>query len=348
MTATRSTAPRRGGCLLSGTRVATLFGPIRVDDLKIGDMLVVAFGAAQPVRWIGTRNYVGKLMPKTDIHGLMPIRIAAEALGAGIPERDLLLSPDHLVRIGGVFVPAERLLNAGTIARHEIPGAVRYFNIELASHNAIHAEGTAVASLLGDMSYYNSFGNVLEYMRLGYADRFVPLRSCLPVVTGGEALDYIRSAIEAQAERLGQATTTDADVHLQVDGVPVRATSGGGRALRFTVAPGAREVRIVSRCVAPADLEPRQTDFRPLGIRLCALTLRTGDGVRDVPIDDPRLVVGVYGVEGMGERWRWTNGNVRLPDDVVASMAAGGTLEVRWLGADLRYPLRPSGLSNPL
>jgi hypothetical protein len=87
------------------------------------------------------------------------------ALGAGLPQRDLMVSPMHALLIDDVFVPAVALLNGATITRRETAGPADYIHVELDQHDAIFAEGAPAETFVDDNSRA-MFDNVSEYYDL--------------------------------------------------------------------------------------------------------------------------------------------------------------------------------------
>jgi Ca2+-binding RTX toxin-like protein len=82
-------------CFTPGTRIATPRGEVAVEDLREGDRVITRDNGLQEVRWVGARalgaaEFVAE--PR-----LRPVRIRAGALGHGLPERDMLVSPQHRV-----------------------------------------------------------------------------------------------------------------------------------------------------------------------------------------------------------------------------------------------------------
>ncbi|MFS4583173.1 Hint domain-containing protein [Phaeobacter sp. C3_T13_0] len=84
-------------CFTPGTTLATPFGACAVEDLNVGDRVVTRDNGLQTIRWIGHRQLDSNAL-QTAAH-LQPVLIAEGALGNGMPERDLLLSPNHRVLI---------------------------------------------------------------------------------------------------------------------------------------------------------------------------------------------------------------------------------------------------------
>ncbi|MBF9034185.1 hemolysin [Rhodobacterales bacterium HKCCE2091] len=139
-------------CFASGTLIATPAGPRPVEGLRPGDLLHTLDRGPQPVRWIGSSRQAatGKRAP---------VRIAAGALGAGLPERDLRLSRQHRVLVRSaialrmfgtaeVLVPALRLVGLPGIGVEATGAPVGYWHLLLDRHEILMAEGAAVESLL--------------------------------------------------------------------------------------------------------------------------------------------------------------------------------------------------------
>jgi hypothetical protein len=150
-------------CYLRGTRIRTLGGERRIEELEICDPVVTLSGESQPIKWIGRRRFEksSNLWPKD----FEPIRISRSALDDGIPHRDLYVSPLHAIYIDGVLIPAKHLLNGRSITQSVPKGAdiVEYLHIELSSHDVIFAEGAAAETFVGQGREY--FDNFAEFYR---------------------------------------------------------------------------------------------------------------------------------------------------------------------------------------
>ncbi|OYV61987.1 MAG: hypothetical protein B7Z71_03015 [Acidocella sp. 21-58-7] len=132
-------------CFVEGTRILTPRGEIAVEKLREGDLVITRAGEDKPIKWIGTRSIDLRRHVKPE--AAQPIRIAQGALAEAVPNRDLLLSPDHALYLDGYLVPAKALVNRMSITQLNRP-RVKYFHIELDEHAVIFAEGTAVETYL--------------------------------------------------------------------------------------------------------------------------------------------------------------------------------------------------------
>ncbi|WP_167853580.1 tandem-95 repeat protein [Roseovarius aestuariivivens] len=84
-------------CFTPGTRIATPTGERLVEDLREGDRIITRDNGLQEIRWVGRRDLTGSEL-RTAPH-LKPILIRAGALGRGLPERDMMVSPQHRLLI---------------------------------------------------------------------------------------------------------------------------------------------------------------------------------------------------------------------------------------------------------
>ncbi|WP_431297947.1 Hint domain-containing protein [Tabrizicola sp. BL-A-41-H6] len=86
-------------CFTLGTLVDTPDGPVPVEDLRPGDLVLTRDMGPQPVRWVGRRDLT--LADLVLNAHLRPVMITAGALGPGMPDRDTAFSPQHRILLSG-------------------------------------------------------------------------------------------------------------------------------------------------------------------------------------------------------------------------------------------------------
>lgn len=103
-------------CYASGTRILTDNGEVRVDRIRPGDNVLSLDHGPVEVRWVRTSTQPLDTVREDQ----RPVLICAGSLGPRTPARNLVVSPQHRVLVGGqeqlcdvfadqVFVPAKAL-----------------------------------------------------------------------------------------------------------------------------------------------------------------------------------------------------------------------------------------------
>ncbi len=148
-------------CFAPGTGIATPRGTVAVETLAPGDRVVTRDNGVQTVRWVGRRDLrAGELIASPR---LRPVLIRAGALGPNLPERDLMVSPNHRMLLSPaaadvlfaepeVLVPAKHLVGLAGVQR-VCPAGVSYVHVMFDAHEVILADGAWSESFQpGDMS----------------------------------------------------------------------------------------------------------------------------------------------------------------------------------------------------
>lgn len=172
-------------CFAEGTAIATPDGEVAVETLKAGDRVLTADGKAVPVRWIGWSD----LFPTPVTLQMQPVRIRAGALGAGVPNADLVLTSDHALLIDGMLINAGALVNGDSIdflPLAESGNRLRVFHVETEAHEVILANGTPSESYL-DNPTRAMFDNHAEYLDLYGAEPIIREMD-LPRITSARLL----------------------------------------------------------------------------------------------------------------------------------------------------------------
>jgi serralysin len=289
-------------CFAQATRILTADGPVAVEDLHVGMAAVTRDGRAAPIRWVGHRDVNVARHPRP--WDVRPVRVRAGAIARGVPERDVLLSPDHALALSGVLVPARYLVNGATILADDSVHRVRYFHVELDRHDVLLAEGMACESFL-DTGNRGAFANAgVVDLHAEFARRVWEAEACAPLVVAGGKVARLHRRLMHRAETLGFERTTDPAVRVVADGRP--RVRRDGDSVTVGVPRGAHAIRIVSRTWVPLQMcaEPHG-DARRLGVAVADVRLD------DVPValHDPRLSAGWHAAEA---DFRWTGGNATL------------------------------------
>jgi collagen type I/II/III/V/XI/XXIV/XXVII alpha len=182
-------AANSGAFAIHFTATITLAGPLRTIDLTGGTTLTIDGGGLTIDGQSAERGSI-------DCRGspeVWPVRVTAHAFGAGMPRRDLVLSPDHAVFVDGVLVPVRYLVNGGSVAR-EARDEVTYWHVELSGHEAIVAEGLACESYLdvGDRGNFGGGGGAVVVAHPRFAAHVREARGRAPVVVAGPEVEGVR------------------------------------------------------------------------------------------------------------------------------------------------------------
>jgi len=136
-------------CFTPGTMVATPTGERPVEDLRAGDKIITRDNGIQEICWTGQKALNGVELQQA--HHLRPVLIRAGALGNGLPERDMMVSPNHRMLVASdrtalyfeereVLVSAKHLLNSNGIQNVDVIGTT-YIHFMFEQHQVVLANG---------------------------------------------------------------------------------------------------------------------------------------------------------------------------------------------------------------
>ena len=143
-------------CFARGTLIKTRDGERPIEALAVGDAVMTMDAGYQPIRWIGARR-----LSRAELAAnprLTPIRIRAGALGRNLPERDLVVSPQHRILVRSpvalrlfdsaeVLIPANKLLTLPGIDIAWDADGVEYFHFLFDDHQIVWSNGAPTESL---------------------------------------------------------------------------------------------------------------------------------------------------------------------------------------------------------
>ncbi len=323
-------------CYAAGTRILTTTGERTVESLLQGDIVLkLSDGGlkAQPVKWVGRRRIDLTAHPRPET--VAPIRIERDAFAAGMPHRDLLVSPDHAIFVDGKLICARQLVN-GTTIRPELGWtAVDYYHVELDQHAILLAEGLPAESYIdtGNSGFFDNSGAPMVLHpdltdETGYPTR--EAGSCAPFVSDEASVRPVWQQLADRAAAIGRpvpqrATTTDSGLRLRSKRTGRRTYEpvySDSNLVIFMVPSRSLEVRLLSRAQSPTEARPWLDDRRHLGVRVKRIVLRGADELREIPLDHPRRTLSPRALVGSRARRsgdepldRWRGGAAAAGDE---------------------------------
>ncbi len=142
-------------CFTPGVRLVTPRGMEKVENLRIGDLVITRDNGLQAIRWVGRKVITGaRLFAQTH---LRPVRIRKDAFGPGLPCRDMMVSPQHRMLVSSpetvlhfdakeVLVPAKSLVNGHSVVIEQQCERTEYIHILFDNHEIVTAEGLPTES----------------------------------------------------------------------------------------------------------------------------------------------------------------------------------------------------------
>jgi hypothetical protein len=259
-----------------------------------------------------------------------PVIVRKGALEPNVPTRDLRVTKGHSFLIDDVLIPAEFLVNHRTIEWDDRAQEVTLYHIELETHDILIANGAPAES-------YRDDGNRWLFRNANSGWDQPAKEPCAPVLTGGPIVDAVwRRLLDRAPARPGIPMTEDADLHIVVNGRRIDGIRAPGSWYVFAVSQPEGDIRIRSRSVCPAEAGAAR-DPRALGVAIREIRATAGAKLWVTAASDPALDQGFHAYED-DNRYRWTDGDARLPANLVAAVAGAFTLEIA-VGETTRYPV---------
>ncbi|HFQ15689.1 MAG TPA: type I secretion protein, partial [Rhodobacteraceae bacterium] len=148
-------------CFTPGTMIATPRGERLVEELREGDKVITRDNGIQEIRWVGEKKMGWKDFALAE--HLKPVLIEAGALGNGLPERDILVSPNHRVLVANdrtalyfedreVLVAAKHLVDNKKVKKVDVMSTA-YIHFMFDNHEVVLSNGAWTESFQpGDYS----------------------------------------------------------------------------------------------------------------------------------------------------------------------------------------------------
>tara|TARA_R110002124_G_scaffold42410_2_gene130513 strand:+ start:69 stop:3326 length:3258 start_codon:yes stop_codon:yes gene_type:complete len=136
-------------CFTPGTLIATPKGEVPVESLEVGDRVITRDNGIQVIRWTGKRKIAAAELSENS--ALRAVLVRKGALGHGLPERDMIVSPQHRVLIANdetmlyfdereVLVAAKHLVGRPGVERMDAVD-VTYIHVMFDNHEVILSDG---------------------------------------------------------------------------------------------------------------------------------------------------------------------------------------------------------------
>ena len=187
-------------CFTPGSLILTDRGEVPVEDLDVGDLVLTRDSGFQQIRWVGRRDLAQADLVANPRH--TPVRIARGALGAGVPERDMLVSPQHRMLITGnraellfgeyeVLVAATHLVGSAGVSR-VYPASISYLHLMFDRHEIIRADGAWSESFQPGVHTVKGLGG----------DQRAELLMLFPELAAGSGYPAARLALRSREARV--------------------------------------------------------------------------------------------------------------------------------------------------
>ncbi|WP_417210464.1 Hint domain-containing protein [Antarctobacter sp.] len=206
-------------CFAKGTMIETRDGPRAVETLRAGDLVMTLDHGPQEILWTHSSD---QPLENADTQS-KPVLIRAGAFGPGRPARDLVVSPQHRILVGGqdqieglfgdeCLAPAKALVGLHGIRFMKGKRRITWVHFACARHEVVFANGCASESLLlGPMALQpltpgeqaQVFGTFSAHQTEAEALNGPPARPCLSVGSVRQQIDpHVRPTSRQKAQEI--------------------------------------------------------------------------------------------------------------------------------------------------
>lgn len=190
-------------CFTPGTLIATPMGERNVEDLDVGDRVITRDNGIQQIRWVGHRELSTHELQAAP--HLQPVRISKGALGNGLPEQNMLLSPNHRVLLASekaeqvfddseVLVSACHLIGMSGVERRSV-SRISYIHFMFDQHEVVLSDGIWTES-------FQPMDRTLSSMEKAQRDEIFELFPDLRSAEGMENYPSARRTLRGEEARL--------------------------------------------------------------------------------------------------------------------------------------------------
>lgn len=319
-------------CFLSDTMISTPQGTVAVQDITIGDdVLVYKNGqeAVQKVVWTGKKRALVNTALADDEAGY-PVRILKGAISDGVPAKDMLITAEHCLFFDGRFVPARMLVNGSSIFYDTSITTYDYFHIETEQHSVIMADGMLTESYL-DTGNRKTFRQDGKLASIGGAEKTWEKDAAAPLCTERSFVEPLFHSLKIRAtDMVGAAgvslvdVTTDPDLHLLTqNGEILRVARKTGSKYVFMLPKNTTSVTLMSRTARLSEtVGPFVDDRRNLGVLVGKIQLFASSTTIDLCEH-----LSEHNLDGWDaletNLYRWTKGQAQLTIPTIDYGAAG-------------------------
>lgn len=310
-----------GVCFLEGTLLRMSSGDVEIEDVRVGDKIVVWNGLETQTRhvtWVGQVHTTVRSELPDDEAGY-PVRIIAGALGDAVPYKDLLVTSEHCLFLNGNFIPVRMLVNGASIYYDKSITSYDYYHVETQEHSIILANGALTESYL-DTGNRHIFKQVENVISIGAKQKSWTEASA-PLCVARHAVEPLYYEIAQRAKALGisrvdkdvRVLTEDPSLYLYTNKghviEPLRTQAGR---VQFMIPSGVTSLRIMSCTARPFDvIGPYVDDRRWLGVLVGDVTLF--DSQQTIKITQHHQESALSGWHALeSPSMRWTEGDAVL------------------------------------